>query len=88
MIPDMAESAAEMMAAAGAKNIRPWMVMDRAPGWGIHEMGVARMGKDPKTAQSIHCCYLSVRRTIIRWPNGKPVRTSIVRPNLGRWPPH
>jgi len=48
MIPDMAESAAEMMAAAGAKNIRPWMVMDRAPGWGIHEMGVARMGADPK----------------------------------------
>jgi choline dehydrogenase-like flavoprotein len=48
MIPDMAESAAEMMAAAGAKNIRPWMVMDRVPGWGIHEMGVARMGADPK----------------------------------------
>ena len=50
MIPDMMESAAEMMAAAGAKNIRPWMVMDRVPGYGIHEMGVARMGKDPKTS--------------------------------------
>ena len=48
MIPDMTESAAEMMAAAGAKNIRPWMVMDRVPGYGIHEMGVARMGADPK----------------------------------------
>ena len=50
IIPDMMESAAEMMAAAGAKNIRPWMVMDRIPGYGIHEMGVARMGKDPKTS--------------------------------------
>jgi choline dehydrogenase-like flavoprotein len=50
MIPDMMESAAEMMAAAGARNIRPWMVPDRIPGWGIHEMGVARMGKNPKTS--------------------------------------
>ena len=50
MIPDMMESAAEMMAAAGARNIRPWMVPDRAPGWGIHEMGIARMGQDPKTS--------------------------------------
>jgi choline dehydrogenase-like flavoprotein len=50
IIPDMMESAAEMMAAAGARNIRPWMVTDRVPGYGIHEMGVARMGKDPKTS--------------------------------------
>ena len=44
MIPDMAESAAEMMEAAGAKNIQPFTVLDRIPGYGIHEMGVARMG--------------------------------------------
>jgi len=50
MIPDMMESAAEMMAAAGAKSIRPWMALDRVPGYGIHEMGVARMGRDPKTS--------------------------------------
>jgi choline dehydrogenase-like flavoprotein len=50
MIPDMAESAAEMMDAAGAKNIRPYAVPDRVPGYGIHEVGVARMGKDPKTS--------------------------------------
>jgi choline dehydrogenase-like flavoprotein len=50
MIPDMAESASEIMAAAGAKNIRPWFAMDRVPGYGIHEMGVARMGKDKKTS--------------------------------------
>jgi choline dehydrogenase-like flavoprotein len=50
MIPDMADSAAEMLDAAGAKNIRPWMVPDRIPGMGIHEVGVARMGNNPKTS--------------------------------------
>ena len=50
MIPDMAESAAEMLDAAGAKNVRPWMVPNRIPGMGIHEVGVARMGRDPKTS--------------------------------------
>jgi choline dehydrogenase-like flavoprotein len=50
MIPDMTESAAMMLEAAGAKNIRPFLVMDRVPGYGIHELGVARMGKDPKTS--------------------------------------
>jgi choline dehydrogenase-like flavoprotein len=38
------------MEAAGAKNIRPYAIPDREPGWGIHEVGVARMGKDPKTS--------------------------------------
>jgi len=50
MIPDMATSAAQMMEAAGAQNIRPFTVMDRIPGFGIHEMGTARMGNDPKTS--------------------------------------
>jgi choline dehydrogenase-like flavoprotein len=48
MIPDMAESAAEMLEAAGAKNVQPWTVPDRVPGMGIHEVGTARMGVDPK----------------------------------------
>jgi choline dehydrogenase-like flavoprotein len=50
MIPDMAVSAAEMMDAAGAKDIAPYTVPDRVPGMGIHEVGVARMGKDAKTS--------------------------------------
>jgi choline dehydrogenase-like flavoprotein len=48
MIKDRAETAAEMMEAAGAKNIRPYAVYDRQPGYGIHEVGIARMGTDPK----------------------------------------
>jgi choline dehydrogenase-like flavoprotein len=48
MIPDMAQTAAEMLDAAGAKNIQPFMVRDRVPGYGIHEMGGARMGASRK----------------------------------------
>jgi choline dehydrogenase-like flavoprotein len=48
MIPDMAESAAQMLEAGGARNIRPFTVPDRMPGMGIHEVGVARMGTDTK----------------------------------------
>jgi choline dehydrogenase-like flavoprotein len=47
MLQDMADSAAEMMEAAGAKNVRPTM-KDPIPGWAIHECGIARMGNDPK----------------------------------------
>jgi choline dehydrogenase-like flavoprotein len=50
MIPDMAASAAEMMDAAGAKNIQPYAYLDRVPGYGIHEIGVARMGHDPRSS--------------------------------------
>lgn len=48
LIDDMAETASKMMEAAGAKTIKPYTVHDRQPGLGIHEVGVARMGDDPK----------------------------------------
>jgi glucoside 3-dehydrogenase (cytochrome c) catalytic subunit len=50
MIHDMMTSAAEMMEAAGAKNIKPFEVPNRVPGYAIHEVGVARMGDNPKTS--------------------------------------
>jgi choline dehydrogenase-like flavoprotein len=50
MIPDMAVTAAQMMEAAGAKNIRQFTFANRIPGFGIHEMGTARMGSEPKTS--------------------------------------
>jgi choline dehydrogenase-like flavoprotein len=50
MITDMANTAAEMMEAAGARNIQPYTVYDRRPGMGIHEVGIARMGDNPKTS--------------------------------------
>jgi len=58
MVKDMAESAAEMMEAAGAKNVRK-SARPSTPGWAIHEVGIARMGNDPKKSvlnqfQQIH----------------------------------
>ena len=50
MIPDMAVTATQMMEAAGARNIEPFTVLDRIPGYGIHELGTARMGRDPRTS--------------------------------------
>jgi choline dehydrogenase-like flavoprotein len=46
---DMMDDAAEMLTAAGIKNVHTW---DNGsfPGMAIHEMGTARMGKDPKTS--------------------------------------
>jgi choline dehydrogenase-like flavoprotein len=49
MRKDMINDAAEMLEAAGVKNIRTY---DNGsyPGMAIHEMGTARMGNDPKTS--------------------------------------
>ena len=60
MRKDMQASAEEMLSAAGFKNVkgfdRPYGV-----GLGIHEMGTARMGRDPKTSllnknHQLHAC--------------------------------
>ncbi len=46
---DMMHDMAEMLEATGVKQVR---IYDREyfPGMGIHEMGTARMGRDPKTS--------------------------------------
>ncbi len=46
---DMAVTAAEMLEAAGAADVSSY-VHDNAPGLTIHEMGTARMGRDPATS--------------------------------------
>jgi choline dehydrogenase-like flavoprotein len=46
---DMQVTAAEILAAAGAKNISTY-TSPILPGLCIHEMGTARMGRDPKTS--------------------------------------
>jgi choline dehydrogenase-like flavoprotein len=57
---DMKADAAEMLEAAGAKNIHTFD-NETGLGLGIHEMGTARMGKDPKTSvlnkwNQVHAC--------------------------------
>lgn len=47
MVKDMAAAAAEMLEAAGAKDVHS-EVRPSGPGWAIHEVGVARMGNNPK----------------------------------------
>ncbi len=60
MRKDMQNDAIEMLEAAGFKNVNGY---DRTsgPGIGIHEMGTARMGNDPKTSvlnkyNQVHAC--------------------------------
>ena len=45
----MINDAAEMLEASGVKNVKTWDGVSY-PGMAIHEMGTARMGKDPKTS--------------------------------------
>jgi choline dehydrogenase-like flavoprotein len=43
------EDAVEMLQKSGLKNIIGFD-NEHSPGWGVHEMGTARMGRDPKTS--------------------------------------
>jgi choline dehydrogenase-like flavoprotein len=49
MQKDMASSTAEMLTAAGFKNVEPF-INTSFPGNANHEMGTARMGRDPNTS--------------------------------------
>ena len=49
MRDDIATTASEMLEAAGGKDIQV-QVQEVTPGFCIHEMGTARMGRDPKTS--------------------------------------
>jgi choline dehydrogenase-like flavoprotein len=60
MRKDMANDAAEMLAAAGFSEVETYD-RETGVGLGIHEMGTARMGKDPKTSvlnkwNQVHAC--------------------------------
>jgi choline dehydrogenase-like flavoprotein len=49
MLKDLLQTGSEMLENAGFKNIRAFDTK-KAPGLGIHEMGTARMGRDPGTS--------------------------------------
>ncbi|SOE22913.1 Choline dehydrogenase [Spirosomataceae bacterium TFI 002] len=44
------DEAVKMLEAAGLKNVKGRINQEKSMGVGIHEMGTARMGKDPKTS--------------------------------------
>jgi choline dehydrogenase-like flavoprotein len=57
MATDMAQTIEEMLTAAGAESIQ--IVKDLLPpGWSIHEIGTARMGKDPRDSVTDPFCRL------------------------------
>ncbi len=61
MRKDMQEQAKKMLEAAGYKNVRGYDNGGKAMGLGIHEMGTARMGRNPKTSvlneyNQVHAC--------------------------------
>jgi len=49
MRQDIKTAGAEMLEAAGCTDVQPYEALYR-PGEGIHEMGTARMGRDPRTS--------------------------------------
>lgn len=81
MRKDMQSAAIEMMEAAGFKNVKGF---DRtyAPGLGIHEMGTARMGRDPKT--SVLNAYNQVHavRNVYVTDGAAMTSTACVNPSL------
>jgi len=81
MSSDIAEQGAEMLAAAGAREISSWQNMT-PPGLAIHEMGTARMGRDPKTSVlNAHNQAHDVKNLFL--PDGScMVSSSCVNPSL------
>jgi len=78
---DMSISAAEMLAAAGARNIEPF-TDDASPGLAIHEMGTARMGRDPKTSVLNAYNQLHDVKNLFITDGGAMTSSSCVNPSL------
>lgn len=78
---DMAMSAAEMLAAVGAKDIQPEIGND-PPGFTIHEMGTARMGRDPKTSVLNSFNQAHDVKNLFITDGGAMVSSSCVNPSL------
>lgn len=78
---DMQITAAEMLAAAGARDIQIHAVND-PPGFTIHEMGTARMGRDAKTSVlNAHNQMHDVKNVFIT-DGAAMVSSSCVNPSL------
>ena len=78
---DMSITAAEMLAAAGARDIEPF-ADDDPPGFSIHEMGTARMGRDPKTSVLNSFNQAHDVKNLFIADGGAMVSSSCVNPSL------
>ena len=82
MRKDMMNSAVEMLEVAGFKNIAGYNRQDTHPGLGIHDMGTARMGKDPKSSvlnkfNQVHDC-----KNVFVTDGASMVSSSCVNPSI------
>jgi len=78
---DMMNDAAEMLEAAGLKNIQPFN-NHSAPGMAIHEMGTARMGRDPKTSILNKWNQMHTVKNVFVTDGAAMTSTSCVNPSL------
>ena len=81
MRKDMSIAAAEMLAVAGARDIQPF-IDDDPPGFSIHEMGTARMGRDPKTSVLNSYNQAHDVKNLFITDGGAMVSASCVNPSL------
>jgi choline dehydrogenase-like flavoprotein len=81
MRKDMIAAAVEMLEAAGFKNVKP-ADGDYAQGLGIHEMGTARMGRDPKTSVLNPHNQMWECRNVFVTDGSAMVSSSCVNPSL------
>jgi choline dehydrogenase-like flavoprotein len=78
---DMSITAREMLVAAGARDIEPF-VDEYPPGFSIHEMGTARMGRDPKTSVLNSFNQAHDIKNLFITDGGAMVSSSCVNPSL------
>jgi hypothetical protein len=91
MRKDMKASAVEMLEAAGLKDVTPYDdVVNSAPGNCIHEMGTARMGRDPKTSKPALLdggeAQMNIKSNGVTVITSEPVKTTFTPPSVFRAP--
>ena len=78
---DASATAAEMLEAAGAKNIEIRSAVAE-PGMAIHELGTARMGNDPKTSVTDQYCQLHDMKNVFSMDGACFVSSGCQNPTL------
>jgi len=78
---DMASSAGEMLETVGYKNVRTYMDTS-FPGNANHEMGTARMGRDPKTSVLNAFNQMHAVKNVFITDGSAMVSSSCVNPSL------
>ena len=82
MRKDMMNAAVEMLEVAGFKNVSGFNRQDTHLGLGIHDMGTARMGKDPKTSVLNKFNQVHAAKNVFVTDGAAMVSSSCVNPSI------